>query len=322
MSEFLLNLIAEMTKIFLKYYFVEDIVDFSKATTGKGLKKDLSGGAIQVSLLKRLVQAMEDPVESFVHNKKTYTKDPEFATREFNVYTSGEKVYMLHSPTNVGDVISFKDIVADIALALNIKTKRVTEVVKLQIKAEEKYLKMGKSDITTVGYSLGSFVAEEGVRKGSKSREVFIISRPISILNLHFVLPKNVFSIKSKLDPVGILGVIKDFVTGNRSSQDILATEGAQVLKFWKEHLAPLVLERLENRGIEEIGIPEIEEVENPVGSGKKERKEKWSRRRIADLKAEVKELRRVKKQSTKKYPIVGKNKEELIKMVIELRAL
>lgn len=289
-------------------------------------KKTKIGGSIQVGLLRKLIDVSHHrqqndgvSVSKFNFGKHVYTKDPQFASRTFNVYTTtinGKlKVYILHSSTNPA---SMEDMIADIGLIINVKTKRITDNVKLQIEAENKYLPQ-TNDITTVGYSLGSFVAEEASEAGSKSKEIFIVSRPITFLNIDRALGKNVFSVKSPYDPVGLLWML----TKELNKEIMKGPKGGfpGIKEFWREHLSDTVLSRFDQH--EEIGNmkeeKEEEVVEEEQKLGKGLSKEKWNKRRVADLKSDVKRLRKEKKVKVKDYPLVGKNKKQLIEMIKEL---
>jgi hypothetical protein len=278
--------------------------------SGRGGSRKLIGGQLKLSLLKKFIDVLHNPVDSFEVDGKTYTRDPQFASRSFNVYTTGSgkqmEVFLLHSPT---DPRYLEDIVADIGLALNYKTQRVRDEIQKHIEAERKYLPM-TDNIITVGYSLGAFVSEEVTADETASKEVYLISRPITFLNFRRVLGDKVVSIKSKLDPVGLLSLF--FKSG--SKEVVVDPNIKGPLDFFREHLAKVVIGRLEEKGLIEVG-----KEQKIVGTGKCE---KWNKRRVADMKEEVKQLRRDKKVKARNYPISGKNKQELKEMIIELRSI
>jgi hypothetical protein len=303
--------IAKLIIDAFKYKFMETF------KIGEFSGKALSGGKITVSLFEKFISIAEDGVDSFTHGGKKYTRDPQWIAhkRVFNVYTTGRgkstKVFIQHAPT---DKKSMEDVLADVGLALGLKTKRVSEAVKYQIEAEEKYINKGITDITTIGYSLGAFVAEESVRQGSRAKEVFLISRPITFLNVRSILPANITSIKSALDPVGLLSLIfKQKSVETVLEPDKVRTAGA----FIREHLAPVILDRLKKTGVKEVGIEE-----EPKEGGKILATEKYSKRRVADLKEEIKVLRREKKVPVRDFPMTGKSKKQLFEMVQHLREL
>jgi hypothetical protein len=337
--ENLAEIVRIITDIFVKDYMNRIVIDASRSY-GLGLTREKVGGAIQISLLKKLVDVMSNPVDSFTVGKKNYKRDQEYLKHQriFNVYHTGEgketRVYILHSPT---DPMNITDLIADAGLALNFRTKRVNKPVKLQLEAEKKWLKV-TDNIATVAYSLGSAIAEISSKEGSQSREIVVISRPITFLNVRDLLPKNVFSLKSKLDPVGILSLL---IPSGSKEKRVSGKKITSPADWIKEHSAKLVLKRLEDEGIMDVGVPEkeggyalttaasrkrlkekmekekmekeMEKVPEKTGKGKKS---------VKELKAEVRKLRKEKKASVKSYPLDRARKGDLLKMISDLEAL
>jgi len=232
-------------------------------------------------------------------------------------------VYILHSST---DYKSLVDIFADAGLAVNKLTKRVKQPIKLQLQVEDKYLPE-TSKIITVGYSLGAAIAEQASKK-SRSAETFIISRPITFLNVRSLLDKKVTSIKSKIDPVGLLSLLI-----KSGSKEMILHPGKikNISDFFREHLYKTVLGKLEDKGITDVGLveDEIEEVkaigsalplEAVVGAvAEKVITAKVKNLKVAELKMKVKKLRKEKKQKVADYPVYRVSKANLILMIKEL---
>jgi hypothetical protein len=99
----------------------------------------------------------------------------------------------------------FQDIVTDAKLAIApglYKTStRYQHAKDIQQKAEKKY---GKENVTTTGHSLGARLLAADV--GGKSKEVISYNKPILPYDMFQQTRKNETAIRTKLDPVSILG--------------------------------------------------------------------------------------------------------------------
>ena len=149
-------------------------------------------------------------VRDFLSN--SYKKDPAKSLEGFvrDDSLSGQRVQVYNKPDTKQTVVvhrgtkGFQDIVTDAKLAIApglYKTSaRYQHAKDIQQKAEKKY---GKENITTTGHSLGARLAAD---VGGKSKEIISYNKPILPYDMFKQTRKNETAIRTKLDPVSILG--------------------------------------------------------------------------------------------------------------------
>jgi len=123
---------------------------------------------------------------------------------------SGQRVQVYNKPDTKQTVVvhrgtqGFQDVLTDIKLAfhpsLYMKSNRFQHAKAIQEQAENKY---GKENVTTVGHSLGAKLAAD---VGGKSKEIITYNKPIIPQEILKQTRKNETSIRTKMDPVSILG--------------------------------------------------------------------------------------------------------------------
>ena len=123
---------------------------------------------------------------------------------------SGQRVQVYNKPDTKQTVVvhrctqGFQDVLTDIKLAfhpsLYMKSNRFQHAKDIQQRAEDKY---GKENVTTVGHSLGAKLAAD---VGGKSKEIITYNKPIIPQEIFKQTRKNETSIRTKMDPVSILG--------------------------------------------------------------------------------------------------------------------
>jgi hypothetical protein len=125
-------------------------------------------------------------------------------------FLSGQRAQVYHNSGNNQTVVvhrgtkGFQDIVTDAKLAffpsMYSKSVRYKHAKDIQQRAEDKY---GKENITTTGHSLGAKLAAD---VGGKSKEIITYNKPIIPQEIFKQTRKNETSIRTKLDPVSLLG--------------------------------------------------------------------------------------------------------------------
>jgi len=123
---------------------------------------------------------------------------------------SGTREQVYHNPTNNKTIVTHRgtqglqDWITDAKFLffpkLYMQSVRYKHAKEIQDKAEAKY---GKENITTIGHSLGAKLASD---LGGKSKEIITYNKPIIPGEIFNQTKKNETSIRTKLDPVSILG--------------------------------------------------------------------------------------------------------------------
>ncbi len=123
---------------------------------------------------------------------------------------SGQRAQVYNKPDTKQTIVvhrgtqGFQDVLTDLKLAfhpsLYMKSNRFQHAKAIQEQAENKY---GKENITTVGHSLGAKLAAD---VGGKSKEIITYNKPIIPQEIFKQTRKNETSIRTKMDPVSILG--------------------------------------------------------------------------------------------------------------------
>jgi len=154
---------------------------------------------------------------------------------------SGERAQVYHNSGNNQTVVvhrgtkGFQDIITDAKLLFNpkmyMKSVRYQHAKDIQQKAEEKY---GKENITTTGHSLGAKLAAD---VGDKSKEIITYNKPILPSEFFNQTKKNETSIRTKLDPVSILGSFNSNIkqVSTKTMNPITAHNTAQLGKIKNE---------------------------------------------------------------------------------------
>ena len=130
-----------------------------------------------------------------------YTRDDSLSGTREQVYHNNDnnKTIVVHRGTQ-----GLEDWVTDAKLLffpkLYMQSVRYKHAKDIQDQTEKKY---GKENITTIGHSLGAKLASD---LGGKSKEIITYNKPIVPGEVFNQLKKNETSIRTKLDPVSILG--------------------------------------------------------------------------------------------------------------------
>ena len=164
----------------------------------------IHGGKISNQLLQDLLKKSYEKKRS---NHGDYLVDKDL---------SSDKVQVYHNPKNKHTVVAHRgtadihDWITDLRYALgDTSDKRFQHSKDVQNKAYSKY---GKENMTTIGHSLGSTLAEKA---GGDSNEVVTLNKPVSPFDALFHNVKdNQRDIKTQYDPVSFL---RGFQRGNKS---------------------------------------------------------------------------------------------------------
>lgn len=134
--------------------------------------------------------------------KQSYNKDKEKQNidgYEFNKQMSNQTAQVYHNPKTNHAIVSHKgsqglnDYLTDVAyITTGYKGDRFKNSSKVQALAEQKY---GSNNVSTVGHSLGSWLASD---VGKNSKEIINLNKPYSPYTR---LRDNEFNIRTKSDP-------------------------------------------------------------------------------------------------------------------------
>jgi len=246
-----------------------------RRASGMGRK----GGALSAKLLKEFISASHD--EDF-HDVGDYKIDRSLSKVWVKVYYNKEKNHAVVVHRGSSDVA---DAWTDFKLLFNQKNnKRFKTAKEVQQKAEDKY---GASNVTTIGSSLGGYLAKE---MGQKSKEVITISKPTTPLDVITGKKKGPrqYDIKTTRDPIASLQ------TFQKGQHDIIIP--SKTFNPFQEHFGDKVVERL----------PE----DLMIGQGR------LKKMKVKQLKELIKIMRHGK---ARQYPLTKKKKGDLQKMVREL---
>ena len=145
------------------------------------------GSALKNSLLMAIIQNTKilKPATEIKDNNDTYKLDTDLTTRTIRIYYCQSKKHVIisHSSTianteELGQSVS--DIADDLKLAFfgASSTTRYKNGVKVQAKAESKYIRLGYT-ITNVGYSLGAQIAVEMGKNSQFEDSTVVYNKPI-----------------------------------------------------------------------------------------------------------------------------------------------
>lgn len=236
--------------------------------------KYMEGGKISIGDIKNLL----------INSYKT--KPDDIQNYDLDTSLSDPRVQVYKKKDNSNDVVvvhrgtkGINDWLTNVKMFFGVKDKRFKHAEDIQKKAEKKY---GKKNVTTVGHSLGSKIAEE---VGGDSHEVITLNKPTLPLDLIKKGRKKQnkqVDIKTVLDPVSVL---KPLEQSNDKVENI--TIPSKSLNPLDEHTVE-TLERLD---------PNL-----MVGAGQ-----------LAKLKK--KDLKKYIKGKNKKLLVTGLNKQQLLNM-------
>ena len=154
---------------------------------------------------------------------------------------SGERVQVWYNPTTGQAVVvhrgtqGFQDVMTDARLFFGDKSgKRFKHAENIQKKAEAKY---GRENISTIGHSLGSSVAE---KVGQGSKEVLTLNKPTTLEDLAKgkKVSEKQTDVRTKFDPVSILRPYQkgsDTIEIESTSYNPLAEHSTDTLKRLEE---------------------------------------------------------------------------------------
>ena len=163
-----------------------------------------------------------------------FDRDDSLSGKRAQVYhnTSNNKTVVVHRGTN-----GLQDIFTDLKLALYPSlyksSTRYKHAQDIQHQAEKKY---GKENIITTGHSLGARLASD---VGGKSKEIITYNKPIIPEEIFNQTRKNETSIRTKMDPVSILGSFNNNIKqiSTKTSNPIEAHNTDQLSQLNNEYL-------------------------------------------------------------------------------------
>ena len=258
------------------------------------------GGKLAVGVLKKFIQ--ESHKEGY-HDVGDYKVDRELSHEWVKVYYNAGKNQAVVVHRGSSDMA---DAWTDTKLLFQQKdNKRFKVSEKVQKEAEKKY---GSNNVTTVGSSLGGYLAEE---YGKNSKEVISISKPTTPLDVFKGKKKgkNQFDIRTTRDPIAMLQNLQ------KGSKDIVIP--SKSLNPFKEHMGDSVLSNLDpNRmiGKGELNLSVLSDV-----AGLPSLDKLLKGMKVKELKELVKLMRNMKRGRARQYPVTGTKKCDLCKMVSEL---
>lgn len=247
----------------------------------KRKKYQRKGGKLAASMISKFIKASHEEL----HDVGDFKIDRELSHEWVKVY---------HNPNNNQAVVVHRgssdgaDTWTDFKLLFQQKNNnRFKKSKEVQKKAEQKY---GAQNVTTIGSSLGGYLAEEF---GQNSKEVITVSKPTTPLDVLKGKKKGdkQHDIRTTLDPIAIL---QNFQKGDK---DIVIP--SKTVNPFENHMGDKVTGHLGDQMVGE-GI--------------------LKRLKVNELKELVKLLRKQKIGRARKYPITHKKKCELCKMVVELK--
>ena len=160
---------------------------------GKTIGQGIYSNALKEFLKNSYSKNQKETINGFY-------RDDSLSGQRAQVYNNptSHETYVVHRGTQ-----GLQDIITDFKLAffpqLYLSSTRYNHAKDIQQQAEKKY---GKENLTTLGHSLG---AKLGSDVGDKSKEI-INNKPILPYDLLNQTKKNETSVRTKLDPVSILG--------------------------------------------------------------------------------------------------------------------
>jgi len=248
-------------------------------------KNSMEGGSLMNKYLRQFIQESH---KSDMSDVGDYKIDKSLSSKWVKVYyNAGKKqCVVVHRGSSDGS-----DAWVDTKLLFQQKNNERFKVSEqTQKKAEKKY---GAKNVTTVGSSLGGYLAEQF---GANSKEIITISKPTTPLDALKGKKKhpNQYDVRNSKDAIASL---QNFQKGKNDI--IVTTDHYNPLK---NHMGDDVLKELPDDQLIGKGIPQL------IG-----------KMPVKDLKALLKVLRQAHKAGPKDYPIVGKKKPELRNMILKL---
>lgn len=130
----------------------------------------LKGGKVSIANVKKLIQQSYNPS---LENVNEYEIDKELSGQRAKVYRKSgtNEAVVVHRGTK-----GLSDLTNDVKLALGLdisNSNRVKHAKEVQQKAEQKY---GSQNVSTVGHSLGSYVAST---VGQNSKEIINLNKAV-----------------------------------------------------------------------------------------------------------------------------------------------
>ena len=159
------------------------------------------GGAIAASVLRDFLKNSYSKNQAKSLNG--FNRDDSLSGQRAQVYHNDatNQTYVVHRGTS-----GLQDVFTDIKLALfpklYMQSTRYKHAKDIQEQAESKY---GKENTTTLGHSLGAKLASD---LGSNTKEIISYNRPILPYEMLNPIKKNETSVRTRLDPVSILGAV------------------------------------------------------------------------------------------------------------------
>ena len=132
-----------------------------------------------------------------------FKRDDALSGQRVQVYNNPttNQTYLIHRGTS-----GLQDVITDLKLTffpkLYMQSTRYNHAKDIQEKAESKY---GKENITTLGHSLGAKLSSD---LGGNSKEIITYNKPILPYEILNQTRKNETSVRTRLDPVSILGAV------------------------------------------------------------------------------------------------------------------
>lgn len=214
-------------------FAMEMVANEEESGAGRG---KCEGGSLNPDVMKNL---LKQSYEKGLKDYEDFKIDKSLSGARTQVYfnsLSGQAVVVHRGSQGIKDWV-----VNDAGLLVGYRGERFTHAKEIQKKAEKKY---GKENVTTLGHSLGSKIAEE---VGGDSKEVITLNKPTTPIDLVTgkKVPANQFDIRTTNDVVSILRPYQ-----RESNNEI--TIPSSSYNILKEH-SPDVLSKLDKK--KEIGI-------------------------------------------------------------------
>jgi hypothetical protein len=238
----------------------------------------IKGGKLPVGQLKELLNSSYDNI---LNDVPPWIIDKPLSDEYVQVYTNNnnKNVVVVHRGTK-----GLKDVITDVKLMFGFRNNnRYKDARKKQKAAEDKY---GINNISVIGHSLGADIAREVSNPNIK--EIILLNKPVTpsdILSKKKIQKPNIFTIKTKLDPVSILQPLEE----NNKNDIVIPSTTINPLK---EHSVN-TLDRLDEDKLIGLGIKNINKL------------------KIRDLKLLIKNIKKQKK--LKDIKISNLNKTELL---------
>jgi len=226
---------AEINILMNRFWNFIETIDEGAETDVEGAGRCI-GGSLNPDVMKNL---LKQSYEKGLKDYEDFKIDKSLSGARTQVYfnsLSGQAVVVHRGSQGIKDWV-----VNDAGLLVGYRGERFTHAKEIQKKAEKKY---GKENVTTLGHSLGSKIAEE---VGKDSKEVITLNKPTTPIDLVTgkKVPANQFDIRTTNDVVSILRPYQ-----RESNNEI--TIPSSSYNILKEH-SPDVLSKLDKK--KEIGI-------------------------------------------------------------------